>query len=462
MIRPIPFNRIILPIFAVLLLAGAVVASPGIARAADFRSGERVVIGANEVIDDDLFVSAQEVVIDGTVNGDVYALAQDLTINGNVELDVIAAAQTVKVNGKVGDHLRAAGASIVLGENARVGRSALAAGYSVETRQGSEIANDLLFGAYQALLGGTVGKDVLGAANGVELRGTVGRDMRVSVGDSNTNNGFSRQFMMPMQDISVPDVPAGLTIAAGAKISGQLAYESTLPAKLDTGAQVTGPVVQQTPAPVGNAPAVAPTPEQIRAEQTETWVNSLWGQLRRLLVLLAVGLLALWLLPRWIQSLSAYVETKPLGSLGRGVLMVVGLIATLIALFAAMILFAVLFGLLTFGDLAGLSVGAGIVGMSVLSFVYYVFTAYLAPIIVSCAIGHLALRRVQAAWAKNRFVQFLLGLIVLTLIALIPVVNAIVGILVTLFALGALLLWVSHRRMPHPLEVQPTAITSAS
>jgi hypothetical protein len=55
------------------------------AHAADIRTGERVVIAADEVIDDDLIVSAQFVEVNGTVTGDVVATGTVVVINGAVE-----------------------------------------------------------------------------------------------------------------------------------------------------------------------------------------------------------------------------------------------------------------------------------------------------------------------------------------------------------------------------------------
>ena len=79
------------------------------ASAFDGRSGDRVVIGAEEVIDDDLYVTAQEFILDGTVNGDVIAFAQTVTVNGRVDGDLMSAAQTVVVNGEVTGSVRVAG-----------------------------------------------------------------------------------------------------------------------------------------------------------------------------------------------------------------------------------------------------------------------------------------------------------------------------------------------------------------
>ena len=52
--------------------------------AADIRTGERVVIAADEVIDDDLIVSAQFIEVNGTVTGDLVATGTIIIINGSV------------------------------------------------------------------------------------------------------------------------------------------------------------------------------------------------------------------------------------------------------------------------------------------------------------------------------------------------------------------------------------------
>lgn len=440
----IKLRRIGWGLMVAVLLFGWIAAFPALVQAADFRGGDRVVIGADQVINDDLFITAQDIVIDGTVNGDVYILASTLTINGTVQLDVNAGAQTIIVNGTVGDHLRVGAQNVLLGKKARVGHSALVGAYSLETRPGSTIGGDLIFGAFQGLLAGNVQHDVIAGANGIELRGTVGRNVRVSVGDSG-DTASAPTFFMPTAGIPVPTVMSGLTIAPTAKIGGDLVYEAPNPVQLDTGAQVSGPIIQQTPVPTERTRVAPVTAAQRQQQVYDAWIGGLLDQLRRFLILLVIGLLALWLLPRWIQSLAKVIRTKPLGSFGRGLLMVVGFVVGLVAIVVVMILFAILFGVLTLGDLSALSIGTGIVALSVLAFAYFVFTAYVAPVVVSYLIGRAIFDRVQASWAQNRYLAYVVGLILLSLVALIPIVNWIAGVLVALFALGALLLWLAPR-----------------
>lgn len=424
------------------------------AEAADFRSGERVVIDASTVINDDLFVTADEVVIDGTVKGDVYALATTLTINGTVEHDVLAGAQTMIINGTVGDTLRAGAQAIRLGDKANIARSALIGGMALETKPGSSIGHDLLFGAYQALLGGTVQNDVLAGAYGIQLDGTIGRNMRVSVGDQR-NAGPSPMIYMPMSKMPMPAVPAGLTIAPTAKIGGDLVYESNAPVTVPDGAEVAGPIVQQTPVP--DEKRTPPTPEQIRAEQQQQTIDYFLNKLRNFIVLLLIGLLVMWLLPKWIQALADFVQTKPLGSFGRGILMLVGYFVAAGILVVAAVMLVLFFAVLTLGSLAGAVALVGTVLFGVLTVGYWLFITYVAPIAVSYFSGRWLLGRMQAPWAQNRFLQFTVGLILLSVVLLIPVVDFLVGILVALFALGALALWAAARFSGKNAAVTPPA-----
>jgi len=72
-----------LSVFAVVVLLALVLAPP--AQAFDGRSGDKIVIAADEVVDDDLYVTAEEFTLDGTVNGDLIALGRIITVNGTVE-----------------------------------------------------------------------------------------------------------------------------------------------------------------------------------------------------------------------------------------------------------------------------------------------------------------------------------------------------------------------------------------
>ena len=91
------------------------------------RSGETVIIGEDEVIDDDLYGGATTFIVDGTIKGDLIVGGQTIIINGTVEGDVFAAGQSITINGTVGDDVRIAGAALIIDEEAVIEDDLIAA-----------------------------------------------------------------------------------------------------------------------------------------------------------------------------------------------------------------------------------------------------------------------------------------------------------------------------------------------
>ncbi|MFC5971761.1 polymer-forming cytoskeletal protein [Halomarina salina] len=108
-------RRAIRSVLVVLLVAVVVLGGmPGLA-AAETRSGGSVVVGENEVVNDDLQVFAGSVVIRGTINGDVEGAAGTVRIEGTVNGDVNVGAGTVELaEGAVVDGSLNAGAGDVV------------------------------------------------------------------------------------------------------------------------------------------------------------------------------------------------------------------------------------------------------------------------------------------------------------------------------------------------------------
>src|SRR5215217_5006960 len=120
----------LLVVAGLALLVGLITAST--AWAVETRSGDSVVIGPDEVVDDDLYVTANNVVIDGTIRGDLVAFGQNITVDGTVEGDLIAAGRSVEIRGMVEDDARIAGQTLLLGEDAEVEDDLIAAGFSLQ------------------------------------------------------------------------------------------------------------------------------------------------------------------------------------------------------------------------------------------------------------------------------------------------------------------------------------------
>src|SRR5215217_6857180 len=216
----------LLVVAGLALLVGLIMAST--AWAVETRSGDSVVIGPDEVVDDDLYVTANNVVIDGTIRGDLVAFGQSITVDGTVEGDLIAAGRSVEIRGTVEDDARIAGQTLLLGEGAEVEDDLIAAGFSLQNLPDSSVGGTLLYAGYQALLQGTVDEDVSVAANGLELGGEVGGNVDAEV---DGEDGGPPPFLFAQQ-AAAPAVDSGLTLTDSAVVGGDLTYESSTEARI--------------------------------------------------------------------------------------------------------------------------------------------------------------------------------------------------------------------------------------
>lgn len=418
-----------------------------VASAYDGRGGDKVVIGKDEVINDDLFVGGTEVIVDGTINGDLIAWGNTVVINGKVTGNVVAAGSSVTVNGEVGYDVIATGAVVTIGPEARIEHNAYTAGASVESQTGSQIGGSLLIGAGQGLVSGQISNDLLVGGSRLRLESKVGRNAKISVAPS-TSAYSPSSYQYGPNTPSMPSVPAGLTFGSEAHVAGNLEYISseTIPAANSVAANVTH--------------TLPPQDEQLSKElaQQNKTSSYLFDALRRLIALLLVGLLIAWLAPRWITGPAEKLLSRPLPSLGVGL---VGLIAAPISWFVALgvvVLIAVVFGLLSLGSLTGLTLLTGLPALG-LAFVTILFVlSYLCQAIVSYLGGRWILNRIRPGWNSKIYAPVLIGLFILGLVLAVPVAGGLLQFLVVIAGLGAIgLQLLPGRPAPHmPAEVPAT------
>ena len=440
----------ILSIFVMLTLLLLTFAIP--VSAFEGREGNQVVVGADEVIDDDLYVGANEFTLDGTVNGDVIVGGSIITINGTVNGDLWAAGQVVIINGVVSDDARIAGAGLQLGDNAQVGGDLLAAGASLETKAGSMVGNDMLVGAAQALLAGDVKRDVLAGAGALELRGDIGRDVKAYVDQTEeTVRGPSPNIYMQQNiPMTLPSVPPGLTVAESAQIGGDLEYSSTYDLAIPANA-VSGQVTRVEPEINQGRVRVAPTP----AQKTTTWVLDL---LRTIVTLVLFGLLLGWLTPVFLNIVSGKIQTQTWPSLGWGAIAWAAFFFALLLIVIIMIAGGILFGVLSLGGISGTIIWLGILSLFVLIVLFVLATTYLSKIVVGTALGKWIFSKTNPALANHRFLPMILGVTLVAIVIalfrfpLLPLgfFGWLLNFAVVLFGLGALWLWGRERLSRQP------------
>ena len=201
----------------VIAMVCAFIALTGVAGAATWRSGDTINIPKGTVIDDDLYVGAGNVTIDGDVTGNVFIGGGNVIVNGNIGKSLFASAGTVIVNGKVGDDIIAAGGQVTF--NGPVAKDIVAAGGTIGI--GSTVGRDVLVGGGTISLDGIVSRNLLAGTDKINLNGPVAGDFKFS----GNNIAFGNKGMIGgnLDYYSDKEIP----IASGT-VKGKVAFHETV------------------------------------------------------------------------------------------------------------------------------------------------------------------------------------------------------------------------------------------
>jgi cytoskeletal protein CcmA (bactofilin family) len=318
-----------------------------------------------------------------TVEGDLYAASDTIVIDGTVEGDLVAVGGDIHVNGTVGGDVIAAGGNVTVAGN--VGGDARIAGGQLTVS--GEVGEDLLVAGGQAIItaSGSVGEDVIAAAGQLTIAGSV----------------------------------------AGSVEGGAGTYERT--------------------GTVGGDENVAVDDDADPDEAAAGDDDLILDALRHFVVVVLVGALALWLMPGLTRAAAEAIRRRPLASFGSGLLAALGWLLGVIGVVVVIILAAILFGLIGFGELAGLIFIAGIIAILVGTFAIFIVCAYLADAIVGLAVAGLVRREAGSRWMDLGLLA--VGAAVVVLLTSLPVAGGWIKLVVAILGLGALALaaWTGWR-----------------
>lgn len=352
----------------------------------DARAGDTITVASGDVVDDDLYVGAGTVTIDGTINGDLWAAGSKIIVNGIVTGSVMAVGQTIDISGDVGHAVRVAGTTISIRGN--VDGDLMVAGGDVNIASTAEVKGDVLLGAGNVRIDGLIEGDIKGGGGEVTISNGVEGDVELKV--------------------------ESLTILSTADIGGDLSYTSEDKADVRSGAQIGGVTTHKLP-PVKEEPSI-PFPLTLFSG-----IVKIIG----FLMALITGLVIILIAPRRLTSIAEAIRSRPGPSAGWG----------------AIILFLT--------PIAAIIVCLTIVGIPVglIALALWGIAIYLAQIPVGLLIGRLILGRFRAVEGKAIMVGALaLGLLILKLLGLIPYAGFFIGLAIAIFGLGAGVALIRMRR----------------
>ena len=393
------FNRVIrsITLLAAVLAVTLVIIAP--ANAADIRRGEKLVIPAGEVVNDDLYLFGSGITVDGTVNGDIIAFGNRIAINGPVNGRLNGAAQDITVRGRVRDSVRMAASIVDIS---------------------SGVGGDLVAAASQVNLmpGGSVGRDFLVAAGTVRVDGPVGRDILGSIGNLFINSSVGGNVDVECRSLN-------LEPAAG--IAGDLTYRSENVAAQAKEANIKGQVKQVVP-----PPQPGPSAESMGRIAAGV-VSAIVVFIVILLIIVAVlkyiaalltGIVFILIARKYIPGLMQTLKSKPWPCLGYGALF----------FFLAPVAIGIAF-LLVIG------IPLGLAGLAL-----YILAVYLGHIFIGLFIGKWMLRQHTDTTPVGPLIGALaLGLLVVYVIAVIPVIGCLSDLAAILFGLGAICLLIKTK-----------------
>lgn len=184
------------------------------ALAAEFKSGQMVNVSATDKVNGDLYAAANDVSVDANLPGDAFLAGSIIRVSGGVGQSLMVAGSMVNVMGPVGHALRVAGSQVTIG--GVVEGDVMAAGGMVYILPTAVIKGDLYLAAGSAIVEGKVLGNVKATGGEVALRSEVGKDVYVEA--------------------------EGLTLGSQAKLDGNLAYKSPKEVTMADGAKVVGGV----------------------------------------------------------------------------------------------------------------------------------------------------------------------------------------------------------------------------
>jgi cytoskeletal protein CcmA (bactofilin family) len=332
-----------------------------------------------------------------------------------VSSDLYVGAGTVTVDGTVDGDLVVTGGTLTL--NGTVNGDVLAAGGTI--RVGGTVGGDVRAAGGQVVVAGSVAEDGLLSGGQVELAagGSIGEDLIVAGG----------------QVTVAGDVTGSVTGAAGTySRTGQVGGSDEVQ-------------IRQLESPFDRAP------------------NLVADAIRHFLSVVLVGLIALWLAPRFMSVAEGAIRRRPLTAAGWGLGGILGFFLLLIVIPLVTILVAILLGLLGFNGLLGIDILAGIVAVLGLVLAFGFVGFFLGDAVLGLALALLvAPDRDQPAAAGDtstgtvstpvgqrslltgrNVLLMAIGVAVIVIVTTVPVIGGILRLVFAILGLGAVLfaLW---------------------
>ena len=350
---------------------------PTVALASDVRVGQSPSFASSETAAGNLYIAGGNVLSAGKIDGELVAAGGIVLVNGPVLGDLFVGGGNITVLSDVSGNLRAGGGTTII--NGKVGGDALVGG------------------GQTTISGAGVGGDVIWAGGTLRIEAPVKGNLQLA--------GKQVVIDAPVQG-SVTFRGGTLTLGKNTVINGDLDYTAQQVATIESGAVVKGATNFTPEKKVPSAPSVA-----VIAGIVSFFI--FWKFLSLLLLALILGLF----FSRFTRTVVRTAMDSPLLEMGRGLVVLI-----VLPVVSVMLLFT----------LIGIPLG-------ILGLISYVALLLVASALAAITTGSLVHKwYYKAAEYKVSWQIILLGVVVYTIVGLIPFLGALYKFLLILLALGAI------------------------
>lgn len=340
---------------------------------------------AGQVIDSDYYQAGETVQINGDIHGDAFLAGGLVTVNGKVDGDLFIVGGKVNLNGPVGNSVRVIAGDVTV--NSEVGR------------------NTLLVCANCAITKQTAinGSLIVAGANLEVSAAKIGRGFRF----------FGNRLFLNSEINNEAFVVADKEFLLGPKasISSDLKYTGNNQAVLESGATIAGHISYQKTNDEENYPKFFGARQVLSSYQKIKPVTDFlsFG------VSALIGFILLGLFPKIFEKTAMAVENRPAASFGWGAIILLSL-PVIVVLFAITII--------------GIPISLVLL---LLTYIFWVLAQYLMAFFIG--------RKIMISrFGERRGWALVLGLFLIYILGTIPVLGTLTKIVLTMFALGAVVL----------------------
>ena len=346
--------------------------------AIETHSGDVVFLATDQTINHNYYGAGQNVEIYGTVNGDLFIAGNNIIIDSeNINGDIFAAGSNLTIKGNINGSVRFAGEQFNL--DGQVRDNVLFLGQSITISSESVIGGHLTAWGQQVSLRGQVAGDLEGGLETLNVSGQVGQDVDVYV----SKDKQALQFM------------------DGAVIGGSVKYHAWQEVEISDQVQIGGAVTFE---------------QLVRKAKPIFAMAVLWQLILKFFGMLVLGMLLIYLWPRFFPHTASRIRKHPWKTL------FIGLAILVLTPIISLILMITIIGLpVAFIILAS-----------------WVALLYIAKIMAAWIIGDWLKKKLFAKYKWSSISVLALGIFIYLIISKIPVVGWIIILILFLWSWGVI------------------------